>query len=353
MVFVSGCTALNSSQSESTPVAASALSADTAIHQSTQQETIVSFASWSDLYPDYDEQTKQKLIEDAEEEILRVFPDVDSSSLEGKWEEETYGTSCIVFNNVDDTSEAFLEMQKIRFEGAERNIHDNIVTIKVDPYFGNIIEYGTNSLDWPLKSEKRTVSFNEVDDKSLDFVSTVKGDQFVEEKKDDFYLYTYDSDSGRGNGLSYITFFNTFNGVQYLYDRIFVRYDMIQDKVFSYEDELRDSEFMKSLTTLSSDPTIGLSEAKRILEGKLQDNYPGEDLDIQYTVLNGHENALNWYDTDEAVYSSNPEPIKLIWYISFSDRKMRNEDARKTTTAIVDAHTGDVISLNYRDINIS
>jgi hypothetical protein len=354
VVLTSGCTYNNPNQQDITPVAQTE-SVTTETTQSAQPESTQSTVSWKNFYIDHTDQEKSQMIEEAKDEILRVFPNVDESTLDGYWKDHEsiyYSPPRIIFENVDDTSEEYMEIQKTRWAGLERNIHNNIVTIKVDPKSGDLVFYGSESVDWPLKDEIRTVSYKEVENRALEFVKEVKGNDYIDEKKKDFYIYKINTDSDSGDGLAIIVLFNTYNGVQYLNDKIFIYYDLIQDTVRRYSDELKNPELMKNLTTFPSTPTVSENEAKKILEGKLKESYPDEDLVIQYRVLNGHENSLNWYDQEELVYSDQPEPIRLIWYITFSDAEMRKQDARKTTSAIIDAHTGEIVSLSFRDINI-
>lgn len=138
-----------------------------------------------------------------------------------------------------------------------------------------------------------------------------------------------------------------------MYDQIYMHYDLVLDGVIRYRNELKDPELMKKLTTLSPEPTISKRKAKENLEAKLNESYPDEDLQIQYRVLNDFENNVLWYDPVELVYSQQPEPIRLIWYLTFNDEEMRNKDSRNRATAIIDAHTGEIINLRYRDIDIS
>ena len=354
-VLASGCTFLESDQPENNQVSP----VDPVTAQTTQQvqpESTPASFSWRDYYPDYDEQTKSGLIEEAKDEIVRLFPNVERSELEGHWidhDSGNYGPPRIVFANVDDTSEKYMEIQKIRWKGLEQNIHNNIVAVKVDPVSGDVVFYGRESWHKPLKEEIRTVSIKEAEDKVLEFIRNAKGNDFIEEKEDDFYICKIDVDSSNGMGLAYIVLFNTYDGVQYLNDQIYVQYDLIEDVVRIYRDELKDPGLMKNLTALSPVPTISENEAKKILETKLKESYPDEDLNIQYSIENCRDNSLNWYDQNDLVYADQPDPIRLIWYITFSDADMRKEDSRMTTTAIVDAHTGEIVSLNFRDINIS
>ncbi len=247
-----------------------------------------------------------------------------------------------------------MELQKLRSRGIAANIRHNYVMIKVDPVSGNIVRYGSRGgHSGPLEDETRIVSFEECEDKCLEFVRTVKGNDFVEGKENDFSIYKIYSDKNMKDGLVYIIPFNTYNGVQYMYDQIYMHYDLVLDRVIRYRDDLKDPELMKKLTTLSPEPTISKRKAKQILEAKLKESYPDEDLNIQYRVLNDFENNVLWYDPVELVYSQQPEPIRLIWYITFNDEEMRNKDSRNRATAIIDAHTREIINLRYRDIDIS
>jgi len=115
LVLFSGCT-INSNNSEKNPVLSTESSATAETIQQVVSENTNSVVSSKDFYPEYDEQTKQELIEEAKDEIIRVFPNVDRSTLEGNWEEyysqisgiEISRPPKIVFYNVDDTSEKYL-----------------------------------------------------------------------------------------------------------------------------------------------------------------------------------------------------------------------------------------------------
>lgn len=358
VILISGCTTFNVGDIKDTPAATATTATETpgASPQPTHSENAEPVFSWSDIYPEYDEQTKQRLIEEAKDEIIKIYPDVDRSTLDGDWMDHdpvAYGPPRIIFANVDDTSEKYMELQKLRSRGIAANIRHNYVLIKVDPESGNIVRYGSWGHSGPLDEETRIISFEECEDKCLEFVRKVKGNDFVEGKISDFSIYKIYSDQNMKNGLAYIIPFNTFNGVQYMYDQIYMHYDLVLDKVVRYRDNLKDPELMTKLTTLSPEPTISKRKAKQILEAKLNESYLGEDLRIQYHVLNDYENNVLWYDEEDLVYSQQPGPIRLIWRISFNDEEMRNRHSLLTTSAIIDAHTGEIIDLRYRDIDIS
>lgn len=358
-VLVSGCT-INSSQPENNSILSPELVATETIQQVISENTkpVVSSKAYC---PEYDEQTKQELVEKAKDEIVRIFPNVDRSTLEGSWEDRyskysnvgINGPPVIVFYNVDDTSEKFFATQKVRWEGLEQNIQNNIVTIKVSPVSGDIVFYGPQSRVPPKKEEIRTVSLEEAEGRAQEFIREVKGNDFVEKNIDEFSLYKVDTDSTIGDGLSVLLYYKMYQDVPCFNDQIYIHYDLIEDRVFRYWDELKEPELMKDLMALSAVPTIPLGKAKKILEEKLKENYPDEELNIQYYKGDDHESLLNWYDLDELVYSDNPETIRLIWYLSFNDDEMREIDARMTTNAIIDAHTGEIISLSFRGLRIS
>ncbi len=88
VILISGCTTLNAGNIGNAPVATPTVAAETpgaTPPQTTQSENAQSVFSWSDIYPAYDEQTKQRLIEEAKDEIVRIYPDVDRSTLDGYW----------------------------------------------------------------------------------------------------------------------------------------------------------------------------------------------------------------------------------------------------------------------------
>ena len=316
-----------------------------------ETETLPQYAT-----PTYDEETQLRLIDEAKDEIIRLFPDIERASLDGYWADvknERYGTPYIEFQNVDDTSERYMEAQNVRSRGIAANIHRNLVTIRVNPESGDVIFYGSQSRDRVSEDETRVVSVEEAENRVLEFIKTVKGEEFIEDNYDDFYIYRLNSDKNQKNGLVYVTLFKKYKGVQYQNNYIYTQYDIILDRVARYMDLSRDPELMASLTTLSPVPDISEQKAKAILEAKLEETYPDEDLKIRYSTLNGHENSLNWYDPNSLVYAENPRPIRLIWVLDFNDVEIRNRSSFVTKEAIIDAHTKEIISLNFRDIKIS
>jgi len=355
VILISGCTILNP-EIENTPVATPTLAAETTgiATQSTQSENAEPVFSWSDIYPDYDEQTKSRLIEEAKDEIVRIYPDVDRSTLDGFWMDHDpaeYGPPRIIFDNVDDTSEKYMELQKLRSRGIEANIRHNIVRIKVDPESGNIVRYGSRGHSGPSDEEERIVSFGECEDKCLEFVRKVKGDDFVDKMENNYSTYKVNFDKNLKNGLVLVVPCNTYEEVRYLNDKIDMEYDLVLDRVVRYWDNLKDPELMAELTTLSSVPTISERKAKRILEEKLNETYPDEDLQIHYHNVDFEKGVL-WYDDEDLVYSRQPEPIRLTWQLIFNDKEMRKIDSQYISEAFIDAHTGEIISLGFRDFRI-
>jgi len=74
-IFASGCTVNNSNQQDVTPSPGITSSA-TETAQPTQSEITKPSANWKDFYPEYSEyndQTRQELIEEAKDEIMRLF----------------------------------------------------------------------------------------------------------------------------------------------------------------------------------------------------------------------------------------------------------------------------------------
>ena len=123
-------------------------------------------------------------------------------------------------------------------------------------------------------------------------------------------------------------------------------YNLVLDEVLGYTDDTYDPELLAALTTLSPDPEITtLEEAKGIFEAKVAERYPGE-VNIDYITDEGSTvNALVWDNTQKNIFSDDPEPFKLVWYLVFNSGTYRRE-------AVIDAHTGEITYLRYKDIDI-
>lgn len=311
--------------------------------------------------PPYNEITKNELIIRAKKEIIRIFPNVEENSLNGKWVDQEYAGVILLtdpfieFENVNDTSPEYMSSEIVKSRGIPSKIKNNIVTIRVDPKSGHIILYKSSvGYHYPLKEQERIVSHEETEDHALGFLRKIYGDTFVTEIKNKYLIYNCDRDGDDGSGRSYIYFFNTKNGVRYLNDQIIIKYDRIIDAVSFYSSRLKDPEILDKATLLSPEPDITLREAKKIFESKLNEKYPDEELGIMYQsdALTHNRGELVWLDMSDKDMDESKR-VNLAWNIYFNDKDMRDENSQMVKQVIIDAHTGDILLLFHRDFEIS
>ena len=175
----------------------------------------------------------------------------------------------------------------------------------------------------------------------------MKGEDFVNEEMDGYSIGYSDMEAEDKQGFIALSLYgNLYENVPYLNGAIGMDYDLVLDEVLGYTDDTYDPEFLAALTTLSPDPEIkSLEEAKEIFEARVAERYPGE-LNIDYRIDEGFTtNALVWDNIPKNIFSDDPEPSKLVWYLVFNSGNARRE-------AVIDAHTGEITYLRYRDIDI-
>lgn len=341
--IVCGCTSSNDSEK----VMNSVTPPQTEIPSSTlEKSSCPQRVSWPDVSPPYDENTKQKLVDFAKEEIVRVFPDVDESTLIGQWG-ETLTESIppdIIFCSVNVTSEKHI-LSTLKRSGGNLEDSNIFVEIRVNSKTGEITSYKPDIYVVPSYDES-LVSFEYAENKSLEFLKKVKGDNFFDEFESEFFI-----DKGNeGRGVAFFARKYSYNGVDYPTKNLCIRYDQGEDAVVYYSDNSKDYQLLKELTTLSPEPSISFNDAKSIFENKISEVYPGEDFKISYL---SYGSALTWDSLDdEQLYAENPEPVKLVWHVYFNDEDMRKEHSGSITVANIDAHTGEILGLRYRDIII-
>ena len=354
-ILASGCTVNNSNQQD-TP-SPSITSSVTETPQATQSEITEPSANWKDFYPEYSEyndQTRQELIEEAKDEIMRLFPNVDRSTLNGQWQEHrytypsiAYGYPIIIFENVDATSDNYMALQEMMSNGDSSRIQRNLVRIGYDPKSEKVLYFKPYGYSTPPASAERLITSEMAKEKSLDLIKKVKGEDFANNEMDGYSIRFSDLEAEDDQGETILRLYgNSYENVQYLGGALDVEYDLVLDEVIGYNDETYNRELLAALTTLSPDPEItSLEEAKGIFEAKVAERYPGE-VNIDYRTDEGSNiNALVWDNMQKNIYSDDPEPFKLVWYLVFNSGTYRRE-------AVIDAHTGEITYLRYKDINI-
>ena len=339
MIFViltSGCTYNGPNPLENTPATpTNSVTAETT--QSVQSGITQPSVSWKDFYPDYTDQEKSKKIEEAKEEITRIFPDLDKASLEGKWD----GEIDMWINPYPSTS----------FEDVTKDIK----RIRVNPVTNEIISYSSTRYPQSMPGSS-IVSFKSAVEKSLDLVEKIKGDEFMNRIGDDLILESTNGDSYLGTGKAILRISETHNGVEYQWSYISVGYNMKADETSNYSDNTVNESLLRKLTTLSPEPDITLDMAKEIFESKLKEQYDIDEIGIEYVEKDRRDfhPSLYWDDYKSNVYSENPESFRLIWTIPYTTEEQRteegyNEDIDAPKKVIIDAHTGDILFLNYKD----
>ncbi|MDD4127011.1 MAG: PepSY domain-containing protein [Methanomicrobium sp.] len=309
----------------------------------------------------YDERTKELLVNNAKNEILRVFPEVKESSLDNyKWDENNYGgyyASVIVFEDVIDESKKKERVAKNKW------FTEQVVEIAVDPETGSILEYigFTDSSGTP----EGIISYEKAKEHAMNYFINVIGEEQYNKNKDKYFIYVMDNKIANKNDMcSTISLFihNSHNGVKYMGDRVQITYDLAIDAVESYANFFRDPEFHAEITTLSPVPDVTLDEAKKILEAKLNENNPGKDLKIEYhenyegaVLPSDYYSSLYWMDSPYYMSISDgyvSEPLKLVWRFYFNTEHMRNNPNETVRQVCIDAHTGEIVYLKYAGISI-
>jgi hypothetical protein len=279
-IFASGCTVNNSNQQDITP-SPSITSSATETAQPTQSEITKPSGNWKEFYPEYNEyndQTRQELIEEAKDEIMRLFPNVDRSTLNGKWQEHrytypsiAYGYPVIIFENADFTSDNYMDLQKEMSNGDSSTIQRNLVRIVYDPKSKKVLDFSSYGYSTPPASAERRVNSEEAKEKCLNLIKKVKGEDFVNNEMNDYSITFTDLEAEDNEGEVSIELEGyPYENVPYLNGGIFVHYNLVLDEVLGYSDYTYDPELLAALTTISPNPEIKtLEEAKGIFEAKV------------------------------------------------------------------------------------
>ncbi len=340
-VFISGCT----SYTENTQIT------ETPTVQPTEKETPALASSsvnymikvpWpqdeNPLSP-YSDVEKASLVEEAKEEIIRIFPAIDEDTLESNfWGSKYYSyiAPAIVFTHVVDNTK--LEERKALSEDFDRRFVD----IKYDPERKIICSYTFNGSAGFNPDDELVMSSGEAEDHVIEFYKKVMGDEY-DAHKDDLIVIRDDGEDLNSVFLN-VEICTQYKGVVYHYDCSNVIYYMTLNCVDVLSVCQRDHYILSQITTLSEIPDITFDEAKEILEERLKENNDGNDVDIEYCQRLGYYDFpyLQWLDTPyymdiEDGYVRNP--INLIWELPFTtaDGSMHY--------GIIDAHTGEIIGI--------
>lgn len=293
--------------------------------------------------PPYSEDEKEALVEEAKQEIIRLFPDLDENTLDnvswGRLYYSGYIVPAIVFSDVLDLSK--VEERRAIFKYYDQNDPRTVIVI-YDPERKTIGRYGPEG--WAGDDDDEAIiSIDEAEEHTLEFYKKMIGEEYYEEHKDEFYIARRDYDDDLFFDLDICT---TYEGVVYFEDHSSINYDMRLDTVNYYFDTRRDPEALYNVTTLSPTPDITIDEAKEILEERLKENNGGSEVDIEYCQRYQYYNYpnLQWYDN--TVYMDIEDgyvtsPLKLIWELPYTTPNGRMH------YGIIDAHTGEIIDIQF------
>ena len=342
IVLASGCTYNNPSQQENNPATPTeSVTAETT--QSVQSESTQPTVSWKDFYPDHTEQEKSELIEKAKDEIMRVLPDTDRSTLNGVWVEHARTT---------DSGSEEIGSPYISFEDIKSTSDDRNYIIYVDPESIEITYYS------PYRAiyTEPVISFDEGKEKAIEFIKNVQGEDSIAYDPD-AYMVTTDSYEINEMPIARVTYYRKSDGVIYQYDSVYAEYDLSSGRIERYHDYTANSDLLSGLTTLSAEPEITFEEAVKIIEDKIAEKYDLNELELEYSKIGSYDSYLFWWDDDDIVYADDPDPIPLVWYVGYSDRTTREEADEEITNPLyggfrVDAHTGEIYTLTYGSYNI-
>jgi len=344
-ILISGCTTLNA-EIDNTPVTTPTLAAETPVTAAPQQVITKPSVSWRDFYPEYDEQAKSRLIEEAKDEIMRVFPDVDRTTLKGKWVE---------LGRFKEHDRPTVEFEELKYKSGD----SREFLIGVDPESMKIVEY----TPYGAQYGQPRISRKEAEAKAIDFIKLAQGEDSIANDPDAHMIVNRDNTDGRP--IVSVIFLKTNGGVKYEHNNIHAEYDMSRDNIERYFDRIVNPELLSGLTTLSPEPDITFDEAIQIYEGLISkisdpDNlYDLENMDglaLEYTERGMRLDYLTWWDDEDIIYADNPDPIPLIWSAYCTNKKCRQE-ALETGNWLysgifrIDAHTGEVYNANYGNTN--
>lgn len=314
--------------------------------------------SSSGTYSESDEKN-QSIIDEAKTEIIRVFPDVNPDSLDDYSMDydpanRVNDNLLIIFKKVEIKPKSSSNVQNTSSKNMFADLDGNIVTIKYDPELKRINFYAPAVYSPSIKA-KRAISFEEAKLRSLEIAGKIRDENVAGRIGKDFNVISENMDEiDVGSGMAYTRIIGTYKGREYVSNAVIIRYDMILDRLIYYSDNTVNSEYLHNRTALSPVPDITYDKAKQILENKISENYNIDDFDLRYYPNNLHKDSLVWLDYG---YEENNDPVRLVWLINYNTSEERNKEGYNERLdvpyeAIIDAHTGDIIYLKYKDIAI-
>ena len=181
------------------------------IHQQTTVGTFspdnssikVSWPQDENPVPPYSEEEKVQIVEEAKQEIIRLFPYVEKNTLDNfSWGSQFYGgyrAPAIVFSDVLESSDS----------------DQRILNIKYDPDRSTICTYVPDVTNF-YPDDELVVSVEEAEERVLEFYKNAVGDDY-EIHKDDLIVIRDDGETLNSVFLN-MEVYTTYKGVVYNYD---------------------------------------------------------------------------------------------------------------------------------------
>lgn len=301
--------------------------------------------------PKYDTETKEKFVTEAKDEILRVFPSADVSSLNNyHWDSQLAGSffvPVIVFENVV----------------LDKNEPDNNCTaVSYDPEKKRIVGWSLQPPVNIIKGEEKIRHEDvEIERDIIPVFKKMLGDEIYGKNKDTYFIYL--ADDINFPFTTRATIYESKNGVRSDMGYTEVLLSRITGEITAYGDRFNNERFLEEAVKLSPEPGISLEEAKSILERKLDELYPENPQDIIYCeyysgdTAKGATNGLFWLDSISFLDTKDGyllNPVPLTWRITFSTKESRSagNPFDGAHSAYIDANSGEILYLRNSRIDI-
>ena len=361
-LLISGCTGNNSPTAAAGPTATAAEQTDQQPKQVIDNyleageklaEPVKVPGTWigteiSKAIPDYDDETEEKYLAEAKAEILRVFPETDTSTLNKYyWDAELAGsfyTPALVFKDVV----------------VDKNERENICDqIYYSPDKKRVVWWYYDQ-DSPVMDTSGSEIIRQEDvDMERDILPVFKniiGDEEFERNRDNYSTYLLDSRNSGKTTIAYIC--EGGSGVKCYMGQTSILFNRVTGEVVAYRENFNEKEFYNQAVKMSPDPKISLDEAKSILEAKIDELYPDDPQNIKYPGGSSADLSGGLFWLDSVVYMDIEgdyllSPIPLAWGIIYVTKESQGWGGSGNIWSAVDANTGEILSMYNDRIRIS
>ncbi|MDD4127156.1 MAG: hypothetical protein PHV39_05650 [Methanomicrobium sp.] len=234
--------------------------------------------------------------------------------------------------------------------------------IRIEPDTGDISTYVPTSSMIYKKADKN-VSFDDAKEISAEFLEKLRNNS--SEK----YLDSYQNNSalniyyvGEDQDIAYgicVDYRRLINGIYCMDSIIQTEIDSITGEVTLYHESWPDYDKYKFS---SSEPDFSLEDAKKSVESKIEENYPGEVKNYDYIPRFFTEDSKLiepvWYDSYNGIkrlVSDTNRTVDLVWAFYYEPELNEGfmHGGQSVYSATISAHTGEIYNLRYKDFYIS